>query len=282
MSWRPESPPSSQSMYRGLYKSRSVKPKGTYKRSKSNRGTRLPRAQEFASQLQGAMRLKPNHKAQHKFTFEGFVPTKPSKIVGGATPVNGEFLSFTLGDLPNSGEIVSMFQRYKIKGCTLMVYLATAPTNATTPVSVIVAPYKCNTTAALNSNSIQMVQGAQWKPLLSSQDLLRCRILNPVPFVAASVGSTAPAAVFAGKGTIFCTATGSQLSHAGFLIAVESTLPAGAELAYKLNIQYECYDFKVSPTLANIKKPDLISIKPKTLDQLCIESGESVESDVND
>jgi len=179
MSWRPESPPSSQTMYRGLYKSRSVKPKGTYKRSRARRGTKLPRPQEFAGQLQGAMRLKPNGKTQHRFKFEGFTPLKDTEISGS---VAASFIKFDLGLLPNSQEIVSMFQRYKITGVTCMVYLEDAGTT-TTPVKIILAPYKCNTTASLNTNSIQMIQGAQWKPLVSSQDLIRCRIMNPVPFV---------------------------------------------------------------------------------------------------
>jgi len=267
MSWRPESPPSSQSMYRGLYKSRSVKPKGTYRGRKSKRGTKLPRPQEFAGQLQGAMRLKPNHRAQHRFQFEGFTPIKASSL---SSSISAEFIQFNLGDLPNSGEIVSMFQRYKITGCTLMAYLSTAG-SSNEAVPIIVAPYKCNTTATVNVNACQMVQGAQWKPLVSSQDLLRCRILNPVPFVAASVGSTAPAAVFAGKGTIFCTTQGSALPHAGFLLALEGGLPMGAVISYKLNIQYECYDFKVSPTLATVgTSKDVLTIKPKTLEELGI------------
>jgi len=270
MSWRPESPPSSQSMYRGLYKSRSVKPKGTYKRSRARRGNKLPRPQEFAGQLQGAMRLKPNGKTQHRFKFEGFTPIMDTTLTASKS---ANFISFSLGLLPNSGEIVSMFQRYKITGVTCMVYLEDSGTT-TSPTVVLLAPYKCNTVATVNANSVQMVQGCQWKPLVSSQDLLRCRILNPVPFVAASVGGEAPAAVFAGQGTIFCTTSGSAVPHAGFLVARDGDLPTGAKVSYKLNIQFECFDFKISPTLATVSdkekedKDKAIVIRPKTLSEL--------------
>jgi len=248
-------------MYRGLYKSRSVKPKGTYKRSKSKRGGKLPRPQEFASQLQGAMRLKPNGKPQNRFKFEGFTVTKATTLAMGKS---GEFLSFKLADLPNSGEIVSMFQRYKITGVTCMVYLASAGTGA--PIAMILAPYKANSVATINSGACQMIQGAKWKPLVSSQDLIRCRILHPSPFVAASISSTAPGAGFAGDGTIFCTTDGSNVPHAGFMVAYEGAFPDGTVINYKLNIQYECYDFKVSPTLAT--EGETITVKAKTLEEL--------------
>jgi len=234
-------------MYRGLYKSRSVKPKGTYKRGRRGRG-KLPKPQEFAGQLQGVMRLKPNHKPMNKFEFEGF--TKSQAITWGSSSI--QQLSFKLSDMPNAIQVRNSFQRYRIKGCTCLVWASFTSTTADSTVPILLAPFKQK--SSLNGatiTSMDMVQGCQFKPLASAQDVLRCRIKYPVPEVLAVVSDTSNNGVFAGKGSIFLNADGINVPHYGFLVGFENegALPSGITINYKLNIQFECYDFKFSTGL---------------------------------
>jgi len=286
-------------MYRGLHKARSVKPKGTYKRKRRST-IKIPRGNQFANQLGGLMKTVPTKgSSTTKCHWEGF--TNTGQILVNSADNALTVLSFQLDDSSALGNAVNVFMRYKITEATLLLWPqqlpgGTNPTNFQFPqVSTVVAPFKQKALTGIRagtSNSIAAIQGAQFKVLNTTQDILRCRIFNPRPAIDASTGNGAQdLPVYMPAGQLACTSDGIKIPHFGFAIGwngwspnspassmnpPETGLdPLNAAFGYKLCLGVTFYEPRLN-TLTAISEPLPLIVHPS--DPLIIEG--SVKKDV--
>jgi len=262
-------------MYRGLHKARSVKPKGTYKRRRGRTTVRIPRGNQFANQLGGLMKLVPTKgKSTTQCHWEGFTDT-------GMITINNKdnaftVLSFQLADSSALSNAVNVFMRYKITEATLLLWPRKLPPSTTTPpstefpqASVVIAPFKqvaLSGVRAGTASTCGAMQGAQYKVLNSSQDVIRCRIFNPRPGIDAGTGTgTTDFPVYMPTGPIACTTNGEKIPHYGFAIGWDGWYPndpgaaaASAEFGYKICLGVTFYD----PRLNNVTAVDIEDNNP--------------------
>jgi len=223
-------------MYRGLHKARSVKPKGTYKRKRGRTTVKIPRGNQFANQLGGLMKTVPTKgSSTTKCHWEGFTDTGEITV---ASPDNAlTVLSFSLDESSAFNNATTVFMRYKITEATLLLWNKQLPSGETsTPspwqfasVNAIIAPFKQKALSGIRAgtgNSIGAIQGAQFKVLNTTQDILRCRIFNPRPAIDASTGNGAQdLPVYMPAGQLACTSDGISIPHFGFAIGFNEFFP---------------------------------------------------------
>jgi len=257
-------------MYRGLHKARSVKPKGTYKRRRGRTTVRIPRGNQFANQLGGLMKLVPTTgKASTACHWEGFTNTGTITITDPANAFT--VLSFQLADSNALSNAVNVFMRYKITEATLLIWPQNLPASTGTipptqfpQVSAIVAPFKqvaLSGVRAGTASACGALQGAQYKVLNSTQDVLRCRIFNPRPGIDAGTGTgTTDFPVYMPTGPIACTTNGEKIPHYGFAIGFDgwfpnnpAASPGSATFGYKIALGVTFY----GPRLNNVTAVDI-------------------------
>jgi len=227
-------------MYRGLHKARSVKPKGTYKRKRGRTTVRIPRGNQFANQLGGLMKTVPTKGVStSKCHWEGFTNTGTIEVNN--SEVGLTILSFSLDDSNALANAVNVFMRYKITEATLLLWPIQMPAGDSSSVSVlqfpqvsaVIAPFKQKALTGLRQGSgstIGAIQGAQYKVLNSTNDILRCRIFNPRPAIDASTGDGAQdLPVYMPTGQLACTSDGVKIPHFGFAVGFDSWFPHSPE-----------------------------------------------------
>jgi len=223
-------------MYRGLHKARSVKPKGTYKRKRGRTTVRIPRGNQFANQLGGLMKTVPTKgSSTNKCHWEGFTNTGTIEVTN--SEVGLTILSFALDDSNALANATNVFMRYKITEATLLVWPIQMPAGDSSSVSTlqfpqvscVVAPFKQKAQTGLRAGSgstIGAIQGAQYKVLNSTNDILRCRIFNPRPAIDASTGDgPQDSPVYMPTGQLACSSEGVKIPHFGFAVGFDSWFP---------------------------------------------------------
>jgi len=224
-------------MYKGLHKARRVKPKGSYKRRK--RGTmRTARGNQFANQLGGLLKNVPTKGASTMAChWEGFTDTSRLSINADSNALS--VLSFSLDQSSTLKNAANVFQRYKITEATCLVWPLNLPqgdipgnqTNQFIQVSASLAPFKQQANVGVRNgsgDSIGAIQGAQFKVLNTTQDVLRCRIFGPRPAIMAATGNDAQTtASFMPTGTLACNSAGISIPHFGFILGFNDFFPHG-------------------------------------------------------
>jgi len=222
------------------------------------------------------MKTKPTKgKSTNKVRFEAFTAVK-SLTLGGASDSAIQKIEFKLSDIngpsnpgtgvePNltSNRIMETFMRYRITGCTALV---TSPD--TVGAHIMLAPFKQEGSPEPTQapSAMRAIQGCQYKYMTGSQDVLRCRILYPVPNQA--LGTSGTAVTFGNKNqAIACFKNADGVIHSGFLIGHEApgdTGLSGVKVDVKLCFEITCEDFKFSQILTNTQPAGML-IEPKIL-----------------
>jgi len=96
-------------------------------------------------------------------------------------------------------------------------------------VSTVIAPFKQRAAVGVrggSASSLGAIQGAQYKVLNTTQDVLRCRIFNPRPTIDASTGNGASdLPVYMPAGQLACNSDGVKIPHFGFAIGWDGWSP---------------------------------------------------------